>query len=270
MRRAAGAAEMANSLLRYRLTLDYMGASTDDTVEVFADGTVWRWSLHPARADRKDEAGTFRLELADAELNELRELAEELPELAPGTPATHGHVQRTIEVADQLINLPDASTDQSSRLSRARQALDALAERALAGPVAVVRLSARLTPTLSPGVTSPTFVLHGIGSRPVRLMLTYDEISLLAIQREGNRKVFRGREELSSGLIEPMGEMLDGFVRPAELAPGSSAALLFNEGLSGLDPGERLLATIRGRIALEGPAAKDDYPSASFRISAEL
>lgn len=257
----------AGAILRYERKLAYFGALVDDRLEVHDDGTIWRWSLAPARAERKDEAGTFRMSLAEAERDEVRRMAVDLARVGAGQPAPHGHIERLVEIDDRLIELPDPRA--AGELADASRRLDELAERALGSPLAVARLSAS-SASSAVDQTRLAFVFEALGSKPVRLVTPAGGYSLLAVRREGNREVFRGREEQTIGFLDEDGEELDGLRRPAVLAPGRRATIVFRGGLAPQAGDARLVAIVEGKIGLLGPGFEHDFPRSSFRLSVDV
>ncbi len=252
----------ARPILRYNRRLDFFGARVDDRLEVSPNGDVWRWSLYPARADRKDEAGTFRITLAAAELQELAALAERVAPEAPGKPSPEGHIEATLEVGDRTIELPDDGPDDQLQLTRRR--LDALADRTLTKPLAVVRLAARRSVTQ--GQPAPVFVLENVGSRRVSVLTPAANFSVLAVRPQGNRLIFRGEASATAGYFDADGEMIDGLLRPAVLEPNGSATLVFSQPVDTAGAAQ-LLATVEGKISLTGPIARDEFPDAAFKMS---
>ncbi len=252
-------------ILTYRRELDLFGAWVDDTLEVTDDGVAWRWALAPARADRLDEAGTYRLPLAGDELAGIRELAAGLARIARGAERREGRIRHTVDVGGRIVELPD-DVAATGILGDAQRQLRDLADRTLAGPDAAVRLTARLSPSGAPGRVSPTFVFETVGSATVRLQTPADGYVLLAPGEGGASEAFRGSAAQTAGFVGSGGAMLGGLQTPADVTPGSTATILFLNALP-TPPPAALVARVDGLIGLRGPAAEDDFPESRFRIS---
>jgi hypothetical protein len=255
----------ARPILRYNRHLDFFGARVDDRLEVEAGGDVWRWALFPARADRQDEAGTYRLTLSASELDDIQQLVEHL--VGPGRASPEGHMAALLESNGREISLPD--TGPNDELLGVRHRLDELADRALAGPLHVIRLTARRSASPAHGQVVPIFVLENTGKERVSVLTRAAGFSVLTVQAEGNRIVFRGDSSATGGFFDDQGEMIDGLLRPAMLEPHASATMAFSQALEA-GGATRLLASVEGRISISGPLAEDDFPSTAFRISAAL
>lgn len=253
-------------ILTYRQHLDHFGARVDDTLEVGLDGVAWRWAMAPARADRVDEAGTYRLELPTEEVPGWRHLATRLAGVDRGADTREGHIRHTVEIDGRVVELPDDPAAPGV-LGDALRRLRELAGRTLAAPDAVVRLTVRLSPSAAPGRISPTFVVESIGSSVVRIQTPPDGYMLMAPDERGPTQAFRGDASQTAGFVDPGGSMLGGLLTPADVAPGSRATILFLDALPAPPPGG-LVARVDGLIGVRGPAADDDFPEIPFRISA--
>jgi hypothetical protein len=255
-------------ILSYRQHLDHFGARVDDTLEVGLDGVAWRWAMAPARADRVDEAGTYRLELPTEEVAGLRHLAARLAGVDRGADTREGHIRHTVEIDGRVVELPDDPAAPGV-LGEALRRLLELAARTLAAPDAVVRLAVRLAPSAAPGRVSPTFVVESVGSSTVRIQTPPDGYTLMAPGERGATEAFRGDMSQTAGFVDPGGSMLGGLLTPADVVPGSRATILFLDALSAPPPGG-LVARVDGLIGVRGPAAEDDFPETPFRVSAVL
>jgi hypothetical protein len=251
-----------------------------ETLSVFADGSLWYWSLSAAAEASRNRAGTFTCALEAAEVATARDLAAALVALPPGV---------ATEQRDDLLVTVAARADEAERttvlsygrqtadhaaLAGAREHLQTLLARAEPHPLSVVRLSLGSMPGPSSlglsGTEAPTvrFIFESIGSKAVAFQLRRDAFALYARTGEGWQRRWRSGADRAMTLVSPDARLVDGIYAPARLRPGGTAAAAVLGSALPSGAGETLLqGLVEGTLAvLEPHAAPEKVPHHPFSL----
>lgn len=246
----------------------------DQTLHVYPDGQVWYWASLPGADRPAGTAGTFRFDLDDETLATCRTLADSLvatPDL--GLTRVFGVIEMSVTARAgggerthpygfaRAEDLPQAVRD-------AADLAPALMNRAETAPVSVVALSIAVRPTPPDGSRfTLRFVLSASGDRPVTFTLRPDS---LRVERQVGgewRELWAYGGQPVLGLVGPRGNLVDGVIVPATIAPGETASLAF---VNATDSGDAqvLRAIVEGRVAMvqADGGAPTDAPDRSMRL----
>ena len=244
-------------------------------ITLYDDGQAWYWATLPG-ARRGDEAGTYAFSVDAATLALGRGLAQALVSLSvsPATPVFNviaaavttyaGGAERTHQLGFTAAqNLP-------APLVRAHELGESLASPAERSPLAVARMACKpgaLTIRADDRATV-RFAFTNSGTLPVTFLL---ELQSFRVEAEINgewQECWRHDTAGHLGLVGPRGDLVDGLILPATLAPGASATAVF---LQALQPRMHGRLSLRGQVEgtislLRRDEAPPDFPQEPFRL----
>jgi hypothetical protein len=258
-------------LLSYRYILDDP-PRVHQTVCLYDDGQAWYWATLPG-ARTGIGAGTYVFTLDAGALAHAHSLSETLATL-PATPSTpvfnvtvvtvtaySGGVPRTHQLGFAPVHDLPAPLVQAYDLG---ESLVAQAERE---PLAVASLAC--TAAMGPGDRAILrFTLTNSGAQAVTFLLQPRSFTLQARRNDEWQGYWQHRGGDQIGLIGPSGDLVDGFILPATLAPGDAASVVFLEALEGDIPGPvSLRGQVEGTISLlRRDEAPPIFPGDPFRL----
>lgn len=261
----------------------------NESLNVYSDGSVWYWSLKPARIEKHNRVGTFNFQLPDHEFEDLRELADELAgtQAESGSPAQGSIAFSVIAYKEgkPQTHLLSASTDDAEDARFATKGLEHaykvgedLARRAEDAPLAVVRLDWK------PGeagvkvgqAANVIFVFENVGIKPAMLKVGYDDYALYEVQANGaSQQIWRGEDLMGTGIQSEGpntgGPPMDGIYVPATIEPGTKSSAFFREALLYQEPtGVEIGGAVIGKIGIYypqgGTAQTSDNPEWPFSL----
>lgn len=246
---------MSEAASRPRLLARVRGPESDLAIAV-TDAACWVAALRRAGA-AGDTVGTFRGPSSVAEADAVVEAARRVLSAA----------ERGTGDTGWLLDLDGRSVDVSHGVAVYEgldAAVDPLIARALASPVAAVRLEAHVVEV--PGMGAMLgFTFASLGEEPSSLLLDPDRF---AVVLDDASVVALPAPTL--GLVDGDGSLRDGLRAIAELPPGRRATCSFPA--AALDDGdlERIAsAAASGSIELTGPWAADGGQAFTVRAAAQ-
>lgn len=238
----------------------------DETLAIMADGTIWLWITAAADEHGADTAGTFRGAAAGAQLEEARRLAAALRGGSSGASADHPFtVALEGDGVGRTLVPGSAGDDEAAALAL----LETLTNSALRHPMSAAKASVTFTTGPASGGEGGLVALmvSSIGTEPVQLRLDPEAWTVL-IETPSAESRWEPLPRPVIGLVDIRGNLLDGLLAPADIAPGVTGALTVPVGFG---PGDASSIRVRlgGTLALRGPGMDMDIPTERFVVVTE-
>lgn len=247
----------------FALRVRWAGATAvvDDELAV-RDGRVHRLVHAPGPPLPGPSAGSYSTELGPDLSAQLVAALRDAAAAGPWQPPMAASVECTaafrVDGTDHVTLLPLGAAD-APGAPPAHRAVAELARR-LAGAAALGRAVAVLEASWQPfgawqtaGPVQAIFRFRSIGTEPV--IVQVDPTGLELLQRDGTgwMAVWRADEGAAVSVMDAMGGLLGYGSTPCELPPGVTGSLSLPGTFEGLEPPERLLASVAFRLAVQGP-----------------
>jgi hypothetical protein len=249
-------------LLSYTYRL-FTPHEVEETLSIYDGGSVWYWSVKAPTQSQRNRAGTFKLELKDAELAAAKNMAGDLVKLPPQQVTQARNAIEVIVTAswegDEQTHVLSASpeTPLPPLLSLAHKLGEDLKERAVAKPLSVVRFQWELQGgELRAGeAATAVFKAESVGVEQVSFLILPETLSLYARSEGQWEQWWQSSQPITMGFMDSKGKLLDGIFVPADIKPGATGKLYIVDLM--LEPPRmgsvEIGAKVEGYIALVYP-----------------
>jgi hypothetical protein len=260
------------------LTYSYMLENpprVHQNLSLYDNGQAWYWATLPS-ARPGTGVGTYVFTVDVGTLAKCSTLAADLATLPVTTAipvpdvtavevtAFAGAEQRTHQLGFTSLQ------DLSAPLAQAHEVGESLIALAEQKPLAVVGLAC--TPGFpaigNRGRAMARFAFTNGGTHPVTFLLQPQSFAVQSLQDGDWQTCWRHSGDDHIGLIGPAGDLVDGFILPATLAPGDTATVVFLQALLSQEAGT---GSLRGQVAgtislLRRDQAPPSFPRDRFRL----
>ena len=244
-----------------------------EQLRVYENGRSYLHIQAAADPQRRNQAGTYVVQLDGTLLQEVQNMVEGLLALSPQSgDAFPGGVKSTITVSDgkrsQSHLLPARFVASASpALMRAATVASDVMVAAFANPLAAVRLSAKAKPA-SGQSASLLLTCASIGTEPVIFLFRPESFVVRAESTEIAVPIWQS-SGATTGLIDGQGNLVDGVYVPATMIPGSTATAVYTQVIPTIQPDVQV--QLEGWIELQGPERETAVmPQEPFWLRSEV
>ena len=226
-----------------------------EQLRVYANGRSYLHIQAASDPQRRNQAGTYRVQLEEPLLKTMRNIVTALLALpSQGDGAFPGGVKSTITVSDgersQSHLLPSQNVlSAPPALIGAATVVGEVMAAAFANPLTAVRLSAKAKPAAGQSA-SLLLTCASIGSEPVIFLFRPESFVVRAESTEIAVQIWQS-SGAEIGLIDSRGNLVDGVYVPATMIPGSTATAVYTQVIPAIQPDMQV--QLEGWIELHGP-----------------